>query len=78
MGDFNAKVGSDNVGVERSIGKQGINTMNENGERLAELCMLSNLVIGDTIFEHKEIHKLTWHSPDGVTRNQIDHMCIHT
>lgn len=59
MGDFNAKVGSDNVRVERAIGKQGINTMNENGERLAELCMPSNLVIGGTIVAHKEIHKLT-------------------
>jgi hypothetical protein len=78
MGDFNAKVGEDNVGVERAMGREGVDTMNENGERLAELCMQSNLIIGGTIFAHKEIHKLTWHSPDGVTKNQIDHLCINS
>ena len=51
--------------------------MNENGERLADICGLNDLVIGGTIFQHKEIHKLSWISPDGNVKNQIDHVLIN-
>ena len=71
-GNLNAKVGSDNSSYDREMGKEGCGTMNENGERLAELCATYNLVIGGTIFPHRDIHKLTWCSPNGRDRNQID------
>ena len=51
--------------------------MHENGERLADICGLNDLVVGGTIFEHKEIHKLTWISPDGNVKYQIDHVLIN-
>lgn len=77
MGDFNAKVGRDNSSYDRAIGKEGCGAMNENGERLAELCAAYNLVIRGTIFPHREIYKLTWYSPNGRDRNQIDQMMIN-
>nr|KAG5709228.1 hypothetical protein BaRGS_017980 [Batillaria attramentaria] len=76
MGDFNAKIGSDNTGYEDTMGTHGLGQMNENGERFADLCALNQLVIGGSIFPHKRIHKATWRSPDHVTENQIDHICI--
>ena len=76
MGDFNAKIGPDNIGYEDIMGIQGLGQMNENGERFADLCALNQLVIGGSIFPHKCIHKATWRSPDHVTENQKDHICI--
>nr|KAG5706182.1 hypothetical protein BaRGS_019509 [Batillaria attramentaria] len=76
MGDFNAKIGSDNTDYEDTMGTHGLEQMNENGERFADFCALNQLVIGGSIFPHKRIHKTTWRSPDHVTENQIDHICI--
>ena len=76
MGDINAKVGSDNTNLESVIGRHGLGTCNENGERLLAFCSFNEMVIGGTIFPHKDIHKATWQSPDGRTENQIDHFCI--
>ncbi|CAH8626502.1 unnamed protein product [Schistosoma haematobium] len=77
MGDFNAKVGTDNTGYEDIMGRHGLGERNENGERFANLCAFNKLVIGGTIFPHKRIHKTTWTSPDHSTQNQIDHICIN-
>ena len=76
MGDLNAKVGNDNRGHELIMGKFGEGVRNENGELLTEFCSFNDLVIGGTIFRHKSIHKATWISPDGRTKNQIDHFTI--
>ena len=76
MEDFNAKIGADNTGYDDIMGTQGLGVMNENGERFADLCALNQLVIGGSIFPHKRIHKATWRSPDHITENQIDHICI--
>ena len=75
MGDFNAKIGSNNKGYELVMGKQATGSMNENGEKLADFCLDNDLVIGGSIFPHKTIHKNTWVSPDHVTENQIDFVC---
>ncbi|GFS00345.1 craniofacial development protein 2 [Elysia marginata] len=75
MGDFNAKIGAENKGYEEIIGTHGIDQMNQNGERFADLCALNQMVIGGSIFPHKNIHKVTWRSPDHTTENQIDHIC---
>ena len=59
------------------MGREGCGIMNGNGERLLELCTTYNLVIGGTLFPHCDIHKLTWCSPNGRDRNQIDRLMIN-
>ena len=76
MGDMNAKVGLENKGYESCIGKFGLGDRNNNGERFLDFCRENNMVIWGTLFQHKDIHKTTWTSPDGKTTNQIDHMAI--
>ncbi|VDP49556.1 unnamed protein product [Schistosoma margrebowiei] len=77
MGDLNAKVGMDNTEYEDIMGRHGLGERNENGERFANLCAFNKLVIGDTIFPHNGIHKITWTSSNTTTQNQIDHICIN-
>ena len=75
MGDLNAKIGG-NTGFEEIMGQQGLGEMNDNGDRFANLCATSSLVIGGSLFQHKRIYKATWVSPDHHTENQLDHVCI--
>ncbi|EDO41949.1 predicted protein [Nematostella vectensis] len=77
MGDINAKAASDNTNFERAMEKHGCGVMNDNGRRFAEFCLKNNCIIGGTIFPHKNLHKVTWNSPDGHTKNQIDHVAIN-
>ena len=77
MADINVKVGMDNTGREEVMGKHGARAeINENGERWAHFCQANELVIGGTLFPHKECHKRTWRSADGVIVNQIDHLAF--
>ena len=77
LGDLNARPGSNNTGRDRVMGKYGIGTINDNGERLCHFCDENDMFIGGTLFEHKDIHKTTWTSPNGVTKSQIDHILIN-
>ena len=47
VGAFSAKIGMDNNGSEDGVGQ-----MNENGEMLADACLLNNFVIGGNISTH--------------------------
>ena len=59
----NASVGNDNEGRDKIMGKNGCGNMNDNGGRLCDLCVENSLAIGGTLFQQREIHKMTWTSP---------------
>jgi len=50
--------------------------MNKNGELFTDFCGLNELVIGGIAFAHKDIHKVTWTSPDKSVKNLLDHIAI--
>ena len=37
---------------------------------------MNGLIIGNTQFQHKKIHKNTWRSPNGNIFNEINYICI--
>ena len=79
LGDLNARIGQDNSAWSGVIGKHSLHiSSNDNGLRLLDFCALHQLTIGGTLFQHRDIHKGSWKSPDGGTVNQIDHVCIST
>jgi hypothetical protein len=75
LGDFNVKVGRDNI-FKSTIGKESVHQdNNDNGVRIVNFATLKNLV-KSTTFPHRNILKYTWTSPDGKTHNQVDHILI--
>lgn len=76
LGDFNAQLGREEQ-FYRTIGCNSLhNKTSDNGLRVIEFASSRNLVCRSTWFPRKDIHKQTWISPDGKTRNQIDHVFI--
>jgi hypothetical protein len=76
LGDFNAKLGWENIFklTIRNMGLHGIS--NDNGVRVVNFATAKNLVAKSTMFLHCRIHKYAWTSPEGKTYNQIDHILI--
>jgi len=47
------------------------NNNNNNGVRIVNFATSKNLVVKSTMFQHGNIFKYTWNSPDGKTQNQM-------
>ena len=74
LGDFNAKVGRENI-LKPTIGQDSPHQdINDNGVKLVNFATSRNLLFKSTMFHHRNIHKYTWTSPDGKTHHQIDHI----
>jgi hypothetical protein len=76
LGDFNVKVGMEDI-FKPTIGNDSSHEIrNDNGVKVVNFTTSKYLVVRSTIFSHCSIHKYTWTSPDGQTHNQIDHVLI--
>jgi endonuclease/exonuclease/phosphatase family metal-dependent hydrolase len=76
MGNMNAKVGSNNEGVEQVMGMHGLDNMNENGEIFINFCANYDLVVGGMLFPYKRCHKIVCVPPEHITENQIHHIAV--
>ncbi|MBJ5459570.1 hypothetical protein JGG43_24445, partial [Salmonella enterica subsp. enterica serovar Typhimurium] len=75
LDDLNSRVGNDNRGIESTIGKfREDGEPNCNGRRLIDLCMGNDLIITNTIFRHKSIHKFTWREEARNRKSIIDYV----
>jgi hypothetical protein len=70
LGDFNAKVGRENI-FKPTIGNESLHKIsNDNGVRLVNFATSKNLRAKSAMLSHRNIYKYTWSSPDGKTNNQ--------
>ena len=77
LGDFNAKVGGENI-FKPTIGNGSLHqNRHDNGVKIVNCATSENLVVKSIMFLHQNIHKYTWTSPDGKTDNQIDSVLIN-
>jgi endonuclease/exonuclease/phosphatase family metal-dependent hydrolase len=76
LGDFNAKVGREDI-FKLTIGNESSHKIsNDNEIRVVNFATPKHLVVKSTMFPHHSIHKYTWTSPDRKIHNQIDHILI--
>ena len=66
------------MNFERVMDKEGCRGQSDDGERLVEWYAFNNMIIGGTLFPHRNIHKLTWTSPNGWDQKQIDHLMVNS
>ena len=72
LGDFNARIGADHASWPSSLGHHGIGKMNDNGQRLLELCSYNNLCVTNTFFGTKPRHRVSWRHPRSKHWHQLD------
>ena len=74
LGDFNAKVGGENI-FKPMIRKECLHQyIKDNGVRRVNFAKSKKLSTKNTIIVHRHFHKHIWTSPDWKTNNQIDHI----
>lgn len=72
LGDFNARVGAEHSSWPDCLGHFGVGKMNDNGQRLLELCSFRKLCITNTFFNTKPQHKVSWRHPRSGHWHQLD------
>jgi endonuclease/exonuclease/phosphatase family metal-dependent hydrolase len=71
LGDFNAKVGREDI-LKPTVGNDSLHEIgNDNGARVVNVATVKS-----TMFPHRKVHKVTWTTTDGRTHNLIDHILI--
>jgi hypothetical protein len=76
LGDFNVKVGRQNIFIPMIGNERLYQDSNDNVVRIINFATSKNLVVKSAMFPHQNIRKYTWTSPDGHTHKQTDHILI--
>ena len=58
------------------LGCHGVGKCNANGELLLSLCSEYNLVVTNTLFNHKEVHKKSWMHPRSKHSHLLDYIIV--
>jgi hypothetical protein len=76
LGDFDAKVDTEDI-FKPTIWNESLHAIsNDNGVRVVNIATSKNLTVKSTMFPDHNIHKFIWTSHDGRTIIIIDHILI--
>ena len=79
MRDFNGKVGTNGIDIyPGNCGKYSVWIMNHEGEWLLSFYAMNNFDVMNTVYKQRKNRLVTWKSPDGRTKNQIDYILVPT
>ncbi|KAK5648822.1 hypothetical protein RI129_003714 [Pyrocoelia pectoralis] len=76
MGDFNSRVGNKNDTNTNVIGKHGEPICNSNGTRMIDYCVMNDLIIANTFYEHANIHKFTRVAESRNEKSILDYVLV--
>jgi hypothetical protein len=76
LGDMNARVGDDHESWNGCLGRFGVGKMNENGQRLLELCSRQSLSITNSLFPGRAHRKMSWCHPRSKQWHQLDFVIV--
>jgi hypothetical protein len=74
LADMNTQTGKEDIYIPTTV--KVCSQSNDNELRLINFAASRQMVMGNTIFCHKNMHKATWNSLDGQTMNQTYHILI--
>lgn len=74
LGDFNSRVGKRDR--DMVVGRYGEEVINDNGERLIDLCTQNGLKILNGFYPHKSVHKFTWIQETRGLKSIIDYAIL--
>ena len=77
LGDLNGRVGKKDHETGDSIGHYGEEVRNHNGKRLLDFCIINDLIITNTFYEHKDIHRYTREVSSRDERSIIDYVIVN-
>ncbi|KAF2883033.1 hypothetical protein ILUMI_23136 [Ignelater luminosus] len=72
----NAKIGKEEEYLIITEGKSLHKETNENGNSLIQFAIEQYMKVVSTSLDHKNIHKITWISPNAQTKTQINYVLI--
>ena len=73
--NFNSKFGIENI-LQPTIWNDSLHQYSSDNSVRIVNCATSKLVVTSTMFQHRNIHKYTWISPDGKIHNHMDRILI--
>ena len=77
VGDMNAETGTNRNGWSDCLGPFGVGSINDNSLRMLSFASHNRLVLSNSFFRHKLLHKITWSCNTGKSEKEIDHFLIN-
>ncbi|XP_072403197.1 uncharacterized protein [Diabrotica undecimpunctata] len=77
IGDLNGRVGVKDQESSDVLGQHGEQVRNNNGQRIIDFCRENDLIIMNSFFQHKDVHKYTREVKSRGEKSIIDYVLVN-